>query len=240
MMAAIDDAYMQERAVDIRDVGLRFLSTLQNVDINELERIDKPVVIIAEDLTPSDTSLMNFDYVKGFITEKGGVTSHVSIIARSLGLPALVGASGVLEAVKSGDTVLFDATSGDIYINPDEDIQKELVQKAEEEEKFQNEIMAKIDLPVKTTDGKELKVYANVGSGEEIKQALQYKINGVGLYRSEFLFMDNTKFPDEEEQYNAYKEAIETIDNELIIRTLDIGGDNHFHIMNLMKKKIHS
>jgi len=225
MMAAIDDAYMQERAVDIRDVGLRFLSTLQNVDINELERIDKPVVIIAEDLTPSDTSLMNFDYVKGFITEKGGVTSHVSIIARSLGLPALVGASGVLDAVKSGDTVLFDATSGDIYINPDEDIQQELVHKAEEEEKFQNEIMAKIDLPVKTTDGKELKVYANVGSGEEIKQALQYKINGVGLYRSEFLFMDNTKFPDEEEQYNAYKEAIETIDNELIIRTLDIGGD---------------
>lgn len=225
MMAAIDDAYMQERAVDIQDVGVRFLSALQNVDMNELKHINKPVIIIAEDLTPSDTSLMNFDYVQGFITEKGGVTSHVSIIAKNLGLPALVGAEGILESVKSDDRVLFDASTGDIYINPDEDIEKELLQKGEAEEKFKNEIMAKVDLPVKTKDGKEVKVYANVGSTEDIKQAMPYKINGVGLYRTEFLFMDNTHFPTEDEQFDAYKEAIETLGNELIIRTLDIGGD---------------
>lgn len=225
MMLAIDDPYMQERATDIEDVGDRFMAALQDKEFGGLDHINKEVIIIAEDLTPSDTSSMNFDYIKGFITEKGGVTSHVSIIARSLGLPALVGASGILKNVKSGDQILFDAASGDIYINPDDEIKENLLKKAQEEARFEEEIASKVDLPVITEDGKELKVYANVGSAEEIKQAMKYKINGVGLFRTEFLFMDNTGFPSEEEQFEAYKSAIEILNNELIIRTLDIGGD---------------
>ncbi|MGB4610869.1 MAG: phosphoenolpyruvate--protein phosphotransferase [Saccharofermentanales bacterium] len=225
MMAGIDDAYMQERAVDILDVGSRFMAALQGKEFAGLNHIQKEVIVIANDLTPSDTSSMNFDYIKGFITEKGGVTSHVSIIARSLGLPALVGASTILENVKSGDKILFDAESGDIYINPDQQIRDDLIEKAKADAELKAQIEAKMDLPAITEDGKTLKVYANVGGAEEIKQAMKYKINGVGLFRTEFLFMDNTDFPSEEEQFNAYKDAIEALNGELIIRTLDIGGD---------------
>lgn len=225
MMAAIDDAYMQERAADILDVGERFMFALQGVELSGLDHIKKPVIIVAEDLTPSDTSSMNFDYIKGFITEKGGVTSHVSIIARSLGLPALVGATGILENVEAGDDILFDAESGDIYINPEETIKHELLVKAEGEAKLKADALAKADQPVVTRDGRELKVYANVGSTEEIGQAMKYKIQGVGLYRSEFLFMDNSHFPTEEEQFVAYRDAVQELKGELIIRTLDIGGD---------------
>ena len=225
MMAGIDDAYMQERAVDIKDVGARFMAALQGKEFAGLAHIQKEVIIIADDLTPSDTSSMNFDYVKGFITEKGGVTSHVSIIARSLGLPALVGAGTILENVETGDQILFDAASGDIYINPDQQIRNNLLEKSKADAELKAQIEAKIDLPVITEDGKTLKVYANVGSAEEIKQAMKYKINGVGLFRTEFLFMDNTDFPSEDEQFNAYKDAVEALNGELIIRTLDIGGD---------------
>lgn len=225
MMAAIDDAYMQERAADILDVGERFMFALQGLELSGLDHIKKPVIVVAEDLTPSDTSSMNFDYIKGFITEKGGVTSHVSIIARSLGLPALVGATGILESVKMGDDILFDAESGDIYINPDESIKHDLLVKAESEAKLKADALAKADQPVITQDGRELKVYANVGSTEEISLAMKHKIQGVGLYRSEFLFMDNSHFPTEEEQFVAYRDAVQELNGELIIRTLDIGGD---------------
>lgn len=225
MMAGIDDAYMQERAVDIKDVGARFMAALQGKDFAGLDHIQKEVIVIADDLTPSDTSSMNFDYVKGFITERGGVTSHVSIIARSLGLPALVGAGTILDNVETGDQILFDAGSGDIYINPDQQTRDNLLAKSKADAELKAQIEAKMDLPATTEDGKTLKVYANVGSAEEIKQAMKYKIDGVGLFRTEFLFMDNTDFPSEDEQFNAYKEAVETLQGELIIRTLDIGGD---------------
>ncbi|HHU52893.1 MAG TPA: phosphoenolpyruvate--protein phosphotransferase [Clostridiaceae bacterium] len=225
MMAAIDDAYMKERATDILDVGSRFMAALQGKEFAGLDHIKKEVIIIADDLTPSDTSSMNFDYVKGFITERGGVTSHVSIIARSLGLPALVGAATILENVNTGDKILFDAASGDVYVNPDQQTRDNLIEKSKADAELKARIEAKMDMPATTEDGKTLKVYANVGGAEEIKQAMKYKIDGVGLFRTEFLFMDNTDFPSEEEQFNAYKDAVEALNGELIIRTLDIGGD---------------
>lgn len=225
MMLTIDDPYMQERAVDIQDVGDRLLAALQEKEIGGLEHLDHEVIIIAENLTPSDTAMMNFDYVKGFITEKGGVTSHLAIIAKSLALPALVGVDKILENVDSGDSILFDASSGDIYINPNQEIQKQLLEKAKRETLLKNEIEKRIGLPVVTEDGKKIKVYANVGSLEDIEQAMEYKIKGIGLFRTEFLFMNNTKFPDEEEQFQVYKSAIKLLKHEIIIRTLDIGGD---------------
>ncbi len=225
MMSMIDDPYMKERAVDILDVGDRFMHALQGKDFGGLDDIHKPVIIIAEDLTPSDTSNMNFEFVKGFITEEGGVTSHVAIIARSLGLPALVGVSGILEAVTDRDQILFDAESGDIYINPDAEKVAELSKKADDEANEKARLMHDLELPTATSDGKSLKVYGNIGSTEELKLAMQYKLDGVGLYRTEFLFMDSDHFPTEEEQFDAYKTAVEELQNELIIRTLDIGGD---------------
>lgn len=225
MMSMIDDPYMQERAVDILDVGDRFMHALQGKAFGGLGDIEKPVIIIAEDLTPSDTSSMNFEFVKGFITEEGGVTSHVAIIARSLGVPALVGVNGILGTVTAQDHILFDAESGDIYINPDADKVAELSEKASHEAAENARLMHDLELPTVTLDGKSLKVYGNIGSTEDLKKAMKYKLDGVGLYRTEFLFMDCDHFPTEEEQFNAYKTAIEELKKELIIRTLDIGGD---------------
>lgn len=237
MMEAIDDEYMRERASDIGDVGRRFMLALKNETSGELTDIHEPVIIVAEDLTPTDTSVMDFQYVKGFITAKGGVTSHVSIIARSLGIPALVGVDEILEVVSEDDFILFDAGSGEIWLNPDADLRETMMEKAREEAREAEEIQAKSALPATSLDGRTVKVYANIGSVQDAKNAMEFKIDGVGLFRSEFLFMDNTDFPTEEEQFNAYKEAVETIGNEVIIRTLDIGGDKDLSYFTFEKEE---
>ncbi len=237
MMEAIDDEYMRERASDIGDVGRRFMLALKNETSGELTDIHEPVIIVAEDLTPTDTSVMDFQYVKGFITAKGGVTSHVSIIARSLGIPALVGVDEILEVVSEDDFILFDAGSGEIWLNPDADLREAMMEKAREEAREAEEIQAKSALPATSVDGRTVKVYANIGSVQDAKNAMEFKIDGVGLFRSEFLFMDNTDFPTEEEQFNAYKEAVEIIGNEVIIRTLDIGGDKDLSYFKFEKEE---
>ncbi len=237
MMEAIDDEYMRERASDIVDVGRRFMLALKNETSGELSDIHEPVIVVAEDLTPTDTSVMDFQYVKGFITAKGGVTSHVSIIARSLGIPALVGVGEILELVSDEDYLLFDAGSGDIWLNPDEALRKEMLEKADREAKEAAEILARSTLPAVTTDGREVKVYANIGSVQDAEKAMEFHIDGVGLFRSEFLFMDNTAFPTEEEQFTAYKAAVETVGNEVIIRTLDIGGDKDLSYYTFEKEE---
>lgn len=225
MMEAMDDEYMRERAVDIADVGRRFMLALKHESSGELTDIHEPVIVVAEDLTPTDTSAMDFQYVKGFITAKGGVTSHVCIIARSLGVPALVGVSEIMDLTQSGDYLLFDAGTGDIWFNPTEELRRDMLAKAEREASEAEAIQARSTMPAVTVDGRQVKVFANVGSVQDVKNAMEFKIDGVGLFRSEFLFMDNTEFPTEEEQFKAYKEAVETVGHEVIIRTLDIGGD---------------
>lgn len=225
MMEAMDDPYLRERGADFADVGERFLKVLRNEESSGLSDFTEPVVIVAKDLTPSDTSVMDFDYVKGFITEEGGVTSHVCIIARSAGIPALVGVKDITREVSSGDELLFDASSGEIFINPDEESKKTLRERAKREQEANEAVRARSKMPAVTKDGHEVKVYANVGSVKDVEAALEHNIDGVGLFRSEFLFMDNTHFPTEEEQFEAYREAVTLLGKEMIIRTLDIGGD---------------
>lgn len=222
---SMDDEYMRERAADIVDVGNRIQAALQGRSTNRFSNMTEPSVIIAEDLAPSDTANLNLELVRGFITEKGGTTSHVSIMARSLGIPALVGASGIMAEVTPGMLIAFDAASGDITLEPDE----AFLQKFEEEQaQFAaraKQLEEQSKLPPVTLDGHKIKAYANVGNVQDIRNALGFNVDGVGLFRSEFLFMENDHFPTEEEQFNVYKEAITTLNNELIIRTLDIGGD---------------
>lgn len=221
----MDDAYMQERADDVKDIGGRLLASLQNRSASKFAGLKVPSVIVAKDLFPSDTALLDKALVLGFITEEGGVTSHVSIMSKSLGIPALVGAKGILAAVKEGDVLAFDAEGGEILINPDAEA-SERYQKAQA--RFLEEgdaLLADAAKPVTTTDGHTVKVYANVGSLEDIEAGLRFQLDGVGLFRSEFLFMGNDHFPSEEEQFQSYKAAVESLGKEMIIRTLDIGGD---------------
>lgn len=226
LFSNMDNEYMKERADDIKDIGNRVMSKLKNVSINPFESINEKCILIAEDLSPSDTALINLDYVKGFITELGGVTGHVSIIARNLGIPALVGVNGILEAVNKDDLIIMDAAKGDIIINPTENELAEY-KKLQEEFNKEQELIEKLDgLKAKTKDGKEVYLCANVGSVADVEMARKQNIDGVGLLRSEFIYMDNSHFPTEEEQFEIYKQAAVLLEGkELIIRTLDIGGD---------------
>lgn len=221
----MDDEYMRERAADIKDIGMRFMKLLKGVEDNSIADIREEVIIIAEDLTPSDTAVMNFNYVKGFITESGGVTSHVSIIAKNKGIPALVGVKDIMQLVDNGDQIILDASEGSIILNPDEETLRIFEEKRKEHLKYQRHLEEISNLPCITSDGKTIELCVNVGNSEEINQAIEYHVDGIGLFRSEFLYMDNTHFPTEDEQFDAYKKAAQACKGEVIIRTLDIGGD---------------
>lgn len=222
---SMEDEYMKERGADVRDVRDRLMRSLKGITQDGFEGIRDKVILVASDLTPSDTSNINLDYVLGFATELGGVTSHVSIIARNLELPALVGVKRLMEEVKSHDYLILDASAGKIIVNPDEETIHKYKVLDEEYQKHKREMEALNSLPATTIDGRTVKVYANVGNLEDAQKAAARGIEGIGLFRSEFLYMDNTHFPTEEEQFEVYKQAAVLCPEELIIRTLDIGGD---------------
>lgn len=222
----MDDEYMKERSADVKDVGNRLMSKLKGISLNPFGDIKEEVILVAEDLTPSDTALIDLNYIKGFITELGGVTSHVSIIAKNLGLPALVGVTGIMESAKQGEMLIMDASKGEVILTPSDD-ELSKYRKLEEEFKESQKLLAEIDkLDAETTDGHKVSLCANVGGLLDIKMATEHNIDGIGLFRSEVLYMENTKFPTEEEQFEVYKQAAELCGGkEVTIRTLDIGGD---------------
>ena len=223
---SMDDAYMKERAADMVDVGEQLIAALQNRDADKFASLKERSVIIARDLYPSDTAQLDLSKVAGFITEEGGVTSHVSIMAKGMGIPALVGVKGILEATAKASQVVFNAATGEIFIDPDADFIAEYSEKQAAEEKERADLLAKADQPATTVDGHTVKVYANVGNVDDISKAVDKHCRGVGLFRTEFLYMENDHFPDEEEQYKVYSEACKVLGGEeMIVRTLDIGGD---------------
>ena len=211
IFSAIDDAYMKERAADICDIGKRYLAKLKGVTLPDLGNIDREVVVVAKDLFPSDTVKLNPEYVRGIITEEGGVTSHVSILANNMRIPILVGVKGIMSELAENEDlyICMDAGAGEIVIDPTEE---ELHIYLREKE------------PV-TKAGKRIRLCVNAGNQEDIKNALPMKIDGVGLFRSELVYMEKDHFPTEEEQFEIYKEAAKLSPEELTIRTLDIGGD---------------
>lgn len=227
MFESMEGEYMQERAADMRDVLKRLLMIMQGIDDNPFAAMTEPSVIVADDLVPSDTAIMDFEKVLGFITAKGGVTSHVSIIAKNRGIPCLTGISEIMEKAAPHDRIILAAQEGEILIRPDDAVVESYRKKEQEYLKEKRLLMEASTLPSITLDGRKFEMCANVGNLEEIENALTYPIEGVGLFRSEFLYMmKKDDFPSEEEQYAVYRRAAELMGGkELTIRTLDIGGD---------------
>ncbi len=221
----MDDAYMKERAADVKDVGKRFMASLKGVRMGDFSDIREPVILVARDLFPSDTAKLNLEYIKGFITQEGGVTSHVSIMAKGIGLPALVGVEGILEAVENGTVLCMDAAAGEILVEPDQETLAEYEKKQKAYEEYRAMLEQVSRLPAQTTDGRRVSICGNVGNVEDVKQAVCHHVDGIGLFRSEFLYMESSHFPTEEEQLEVYRSAARLCPEELTIRTLDIGGD---------------
>ena len=234
MLQELDDPYLRERAADFRDIGNRLLKNVLGIEIVNLSDISEEVVLIANDLTPSETAQINLDKVLGFITDIGGRTSHTSIMARSLEIPAIVGTNDITQKVENGDMVILDALNNKVIINPT-DAQLEEAKTVREEFLHEKAELAKLkDLPATTTDGHQVEVGANVGSVKDTDGAKRNGAECVGLYRTEFLFMDRDQLPTEEEQFLAYKDVVEAMEGKAcIIRTMDIGGDKDLPYLDL-------
>ncbi|AHG74164.1 Phosphoenolpyruvate-protein phosphotransferase [Mannheimia sp. USDA-ARS-USMARC-1261] len=237
MLAEIDDEYLKERAGDIRDIGNRLVRNILNMNIVDLGDIQDEVILVAYDLTPSETAQLNLDKVLGFITDIGGRTSHTSIMARSLELPAIVGTNNVTSLVKTGDFLILDAINNEVHLNPSEEKIAEF-KALQEKLKAEKEELAKLkELPAQTLDGHKVDVAGNIGTIRDVDGVLRNGGEAVGLYRTEFLFMDRAQLPGEEEQFQAYKEIVEAMgDKMVILRTMDIGGDKELPYLDLPKE----
>lgn len=225
IFSMMEDEYMKEREADVKDIGKRLISKLKKVELPDLGAMQEDRIIVAKDLYPSDTAKMNVRYVKGIITEEGGVTGHVSIMAKSMNIPILVGVGPILDKVLDKALICMDAASGTIVIDPQESV---LAEYSRKKAAYEAECARLASLRTKeaiTKAGKRISLCANVGNIDDIKYALQMNIDGVGLFRSEFLYMQSDHFPTEEEQFQVYKEAVKLCPKEMTIRTLDIGGD---------------
>lgn len=225
MFEAMDNDYFRERAADIKDVTFRLKCNLLGLQIPDLTAIDEPTIIVAHDLTPSDTAQLN-EWVRGFATAIGGKTSHSAIMANSLEIPAVVGCSGIMEAVSTGDMMGLDALDGEVFVNPDQEMIERLEAKAKAYKEEKEALKILVNAKSITTDGHEVELAGNIGGFKDVEGVLNNGGEGVGLFRTEFLYMDNDHFPTEEEQFEAYKQVLEGMKGKkVVVRTLDIGGD---------------
>ncbi len=229
-----DNPYMQERAADIRDVSKRILANLLGVKIPSPATIKDEVVVVAGDLTPSDTAQLNRKYVKAFVTDIGGRTSHSAIMARSLEIPAIVGTKEITSLAKDGDLIIIDGLSGDVFLNPSEDVVAEYRAKAEAFAAQQAEWEKLKDADTFTKDGHQVELAANIGTPKDLEGVIHNGAEGVGLYRTEFLYMDSNDMPTEEDQFEAYKAVLEGMNGKpVVVRTMDIGGDKELPYLPL-------
>ncbi|CUF04175.1 TPA: phosphoenolpyruvate--protein phosphotransferase [Staphylococcus aureus] len=231
---SMDNEYMKERAADIRDVSKRVLSHILGVELPNPSMIDESVVIVGNDLTPSDTAQLNKEFVQGFATNIGGRTSHSAIMSRSLEIPAIVGTKSITQEVKQGDMIIVDGLNGDVIVNPTED---ELIAYQDKRERYfadKKELQKLRDADTVTVDGVHAELAANIGTPNDLPGVIENGAQGIGLYRTEFLYMGRDQMPTEEEQFEAYKEVLEAMGGKrVVVRTLDIGGDKELSYLNL-------
>lgn len=231
---SMDNEYMKERAADIRDVSKRVLSHILGVELPNPSMIDESVVIVGNDLTPSDTAQLNKEFVQGFATNIGGRTSHSAIMSRSLEIPAIVGTKSFTQEVKQGDMIIVDGLNGDVIVNPTED---ELIAYQDKRERYfadKKELQKLRDADTVTVDGVHAELAANIGTPNDLPGVIENGAQGIGLYRTEFLYMGRDQMPTEEEQFEAYKEVLEAMGGKrVVVRTLDIGGDKELSYLNL-------
>lgn len=236
MFASMGDELMQQRATDMRDIKTRMQKILLGVSSVDIASLPAGSIIVAKDLTPSMTAGINPDNVCGIVTELGGKTSHSAILARALEIPAVVAVEGFINNVKDGDTVVLDGSEGIVFVNPEETVTAEYETKRTAYLKEKKELDQYIGKPTVTKDGVTIELVANIGKPEDVDKVLQYDAEGIGLFRTEFLFMDRNSMPTEDEQFEAYqKVAIAMNGKPVIIRTLDIGGDKEIPYMGLKK-----
>ncbi|CAM3761302.1 phosphoenolpyruvate--protein phosphotransferase [Mesobacillus thioparans] len=237
MFESMDNEYMKERAADIRDVTKRVLAHLLGIQIPNPSMIAEEVVIVAEDLTPSDTAQLNRQFVKGFTTNIGGRTSHSAIMARSMEIPAVVGTKAATEEINNGDIVVVDGLKGEVHFNPTPEVLEAYKKVQEDYEKQKAEWAKLVNEKSVTADGHHVELAANIGTPKDLKGVVENGGEGVGLYRTEFLYMDRDQLPTEEEQYTAYKAVLEGMEGKpVVVRTLDIGGDKELPYLDLPKE----
>ncbi len=226
LLSQVEDEYLRARVADVRDVVARILSALRGGSRVPVAEPREPAVVLAEELLPSETMLFDRSKVLAFVTERGSSTSHVAILARTLGIPAVVGVVGVLGAVSGGETVALDGGAGLVVVNPGPEELKEWEARREAWARRREELLSRADLVAETTDGHRVELAANIGSPADVGTALEYGAEGVGLFRTEFLFMERESPPEEDEQFEAYRRVAEAMAGRpVIVRTLDVGGD---------------
>lgn len=237
IFSGMEDEYLRERAADIKDVGTRLIRNILGIADRDIRKLDSDVIIVAHDLTPSDTALMDKKHVKGFVTNIGGRTSHTAIMARSLEIPAVLGLGDITEKVRDGEIIVVDGYAGTVIVSPDENALSNYCDKIEKDNRDKNELKKIAKLSSVTLDGKHIELAANIGGPSEVDSVLEYGGDGVGLYRTEFLYMDRDNFPSEEEQFEAYRIVAEKMNGKpVIIRTLDIGGDKKLTYLPLQEE----
>ncbi len=230
----IEDDYMRERAADIKDVCSRLIRNIMGITSDGLKKLDSPVIVVTHDLTPSDTASMNKSRVLGFAADIGGGTSHAAIMAKSLGIPAVLGLGDISGKVNNGDYIIIDGIEGKVIVNPEEELERQYRQKIEEHGKRVEKYRKTALLPAVTIDGRRLEIAGNIGTPRDIASIIQNGAEGVGLFRTEFLYMDRSALPSEEEQLEEYRKAAEDMEGKpVIIRTLDIGGDKLLSYLDL-------
>ncbi|MFF2482372.1 phosphoenolpyruvate--protein phosphotransferase [Paenibacillus sp. NPDC058071] len=237
MLSQLDDEILRERAVDIRDVRGRVLDALRGVSSGDHSQLQGECIVIARDLTPSDTAQLNLEAVRGFVTEIGSRTSHSAIMARSLDIPAIVGAGAAIQEIRSGDLIVMDAVEGKVWINPDAGQLEEFRLRKAAYDQRKAQLASWIDKPSVSKDGHHVELAANIGKLEDVQKALDNGAEGIGLFRTEFLYMGRQELPSEEEQFQSYKFVLEKMAGKpVVIRTLDIGGDKELPYMDLPKE----
>ncbi|WP_163184329.1 phosphoenolpyruvate--protein phosphotransferase [Neobacillus sedimentimangrovi] len=237
MFEQMDNEYMRERAADIRDVTKRVLAHLLGVQLANPSMISEEVIIVADDLTPSDTAQLNKQYVKGFTTNIGGRTSHSAIMARSMEIPAVVGTKTATEEINNGDFVIVDGLKGEVHINPIPELVDQYKKVHEDYEKQKSEWAKLVNEPTVSADGHHVELAANIGTPNDLKGVIDNGGEGIGLYRTEFLYMGRDQLPTEEEQFEAYKAVLEGMNGKpVVVRTLDIGGDKELPYLQLPKE----
>ena len=234
----LDDPYIRERAADIKDVGNRLLLNVLGIEIKDISSLKENVIVVGHDITPSLMATLDRQHVKGILAEVGGATAHTAILARNMEIPAVLGAVGALSMVKDGQVLVVDGSKGEIEIEPGKEKLSEIEKKIEKAKLIKKELSLIKDLRSKTKDGHPIELVANIGLPADTERALEYGAEGVGLFRTEFLYMDRTCPPDEEEQFASYRKVLQDMNGKpVIIRTMDVGGDKEISYFNLPKEE---
>lgn len=233
MFSLMDDSYMQARAIDIKDISDRLIDILSNRN-NASISYEEPVILVAEDFTPSETLQLDKSKILAFITSKGSINSHTAILARTMNIPAIIGLDLISMEEFNGKSAVIDGFSGTVFINPDDTFLKASYRRLNKENEEKEHLKTLVGKENVTLDGKKIELYANIGNIKDLSSVLDNDASGIGLFRSEFIFLEKNTFPSEEEQFAIYKNAVETMnDKKVIIRTLDIGADKKVDYFNL-------